>query len=565
MNFKKNQILNVCIEETNMLGFGVVKIDGVVVFVQNGVEGDSCKIKIIKCAKNYCVARIEELLTPSPKRIESSCKHSNRCGGCVFQHISYEHEKELKQKSVEGFLLKEGLSDATVLPVLSTNQVSAYRNKAQFPVSSDEAGNVICGFYSPKTHKVCALEECSIQNPIFTKIATSVCKFLTDRKIPHYCESDGSGLVRHIYLRIAQATGQIMLCLVLKENSFPCENEFVSKIVAEFPEITSVCLNIQPENNNVILGKKTVYLYGPQKITDHFCERKLMISPLSFYQVNHDAAELLYRTAFSMADLEQFDQIIDLYCGIGSISLSSHAKCSIAGVEIIPEAVNDAEENARLNRVTNTNYVCGDAADAFRLIQELGSTNPLLIVDPPRKGLTRELIEDISNHKIRSVLYISCGPDTFARDLAIFRTYGYEISSVQPVDLFPRTSHVENIAVLKLIEIVHHMKLESSPFEMIRSGKKTIELRLLDEKRKKIKVGDQIVFECVQSGETLRVEVLQLHPFHSFEELYAALPLDQCGYSSDTIKNASASDMDKFYTKEQILKYGVVGIEIKLV
>lgn len=453
MNLKKNLLLTVAIEETNMLGFGVAKIDGAVVFVQNGVAGDRCVIKIIKCARNYSVARIEQLLTPSDKRIVPSCRHFRQCGGCSFQHISYEYEKELKRKSVEGFLLKEGLSDVAVLPVLSAEQVSGYRNKAQFPVSTDESGRVICGFYAQKSHSVCPLEDCDIQKTIFTKIAKSVCDFLTDHHIPAYSENDGTGLVRHIYLRTAQASGKVMLCLVLKEDAFSEPDEFVKEMLSGFPEIDSIYMNIQPKNNNVILGKEMKLLYGSEKIIDEFCGRKLMISPLSFYQVNHDAAELLYKTAFKMADLEKYDHVIDLYCGIGSISLSTYASCPITGVEIIPEAVRDAKENADLNGVGNTNYICGDAKDAFDLIQEIGSENPLLIVDPPRKGLSRELIEDIARHHIPSVLYISCGPDTFARDLAIFKNLGYEISEVQPVDLFPRTSHVENIAILQKIPV----------------------------------------------------------------------------------------------------------------
>lgn len=563
MKFKKNQILTVNIEETNMLGFGVVKVDGAVVFIQNGVAGDQCEIKIIKCAKNYSVARIEKMITPSDRRITPSCKHFHRCGGCSFQHISYEYEKELKAKSVQGFLLKEGLSDLAVLPVISTNETEGYRNKAQFPVSTDDTGRVICGFYAPKSHKVCALDDCNIQNPIFIQIAKSVCSFLTEYQIPPYCEADASGLVRHIYLRIAQATGEIMLCLVLKENAFPNPTEFVSKILSEFPEIASICINIQPENNNVILGKETIFLHGKEKITDEFCDRKLMLSPLAFYQVNHNAAELLYKTAFDMARIDRFDYVIDFYCGIGSISLSTHASCPITGVEIIPEAVEDANKNALLNNIDNANFICGDAADAFRLIREIDAKNPLLIVDPPRKGLARELIADIAMHDIGSVLYISCGPDTFARDLGIFRSFGYDVSSVQPVDLFPRTSHVENIAFLSRKEVVHKMKLDHQPFQMMQSGQKTIELRLNDEKRQLVKVGDRIEFTDNQNGEKLLTVVKRLHRFDSFEALYEALPLLKCGYTLDTEKRASHKDMERYYSVDRQAKYGVVGIEIQ--
>ena len=420
---------------------------------------------------------------------------------------------------------------------------------------------VFFGFYAPKTHKVCPLENCSIQHPVFTRIAKAVCEYLSDHRIPAYCENDGSGLVRHIYLRIAQATGQIMLCLVLKENKFTDEKNFVEKIVSQFPEISSICINIQAENTNVILGKQTYCIYGSEKITDEFCGRNLKISPLSFYQVNHDAAEILYKTAFEMANLDQFDHVIDLYCGIGSISLSTHSKCPITGVEIVPEAVEDAKCNALLNGANNTNYICGDASSAFKFIQELGAVNPLLIVDPPRKGLTKELIADISKHNIGSVLYISCGPDTFARDLAIFRSFGYEISTVQPVDLFPRTSHIENIAILHRKSACHSMKLASIPFQMIKEGKKTIELRLNDVKRKTVKIGDKILFKDCISEETLSVEVTALHYFSSFEELYQNLSLLKLGYTDENVLSASPEDMRLYYTPEEEAKFGVAGIE----
>jgi len=561
MKFQKNQIIDVLISETNMLGFGVVKLDGAVIFVQFGVGGDHCKIRIIKCAKSYYIARIEEMLSPSANRIEPECNHFRRCGGCSFQHITYDHEKELKKQSVEGFLKKEGLADVKVLPVLSTDRIDHYRNKAQFPVSYDENGKVICGFYAPKTHRVCPLEDCSIQHPLFIKIAKCVCDFLSAYNVQPYNEEDRAGLVRHIYLRIAASTGQVMLCLVLKEDAFDPAEKFVSEMITSFPQIQTIALNIQPENNNVILGKKTVFLYGTEKITDVFCDRKLMISPLSFYQVNHDAAEILYRTAFSMAGISKYDHVIDLYCGIGSISMSTHAACPITGVEIIPEAVKDANENASLNSIEDATFICGDASDAFRLIDEKGAKNPLLIVDPPRKGLTQTLIEEISSKGISNILYISCGPDTFARDLAFFREKGYEISDVQPVDLFPRTSHVENIAMLQR-QTVHTMRLDASPFEMIRNGEKTIELRLFDEKRQQVKVGDRIVFINSTTGVKLSKTVARLHKFDSFKELYKSLPLLKCGYTGKTIDKAKPEDMERYYSVEQQNKFGVIGIEL---
>ncbi len=448
MNFQKNQILETEIIDTNILGFGVCKIGGAVVFVQNGVAGDRVKIRIIKCAKNYYVARIEEMIFPSEFRAEPRCSHYRRCGGCSFQHVDYEYEKALKRSFVQDCFRKVGLSEVEVLPVLSTNRVSAYRNKGQFPLSLSEDGGVISGFFAPKTHRVCKIDHCDIQDPLFSDITSFLCDYFTKNKIAPYNEEDHSGLLRHIYLRSAKVTSEIMLCLILREDSFPEEAHFAETVTKRFPEIKSISFNIQSEKNNVILGKKHRHIWGEEKICDFLCEKKLMISPMSFYQVNHDATEILYKKAFEMADLQKFDLLVDLYCGIGSISLSSSAKCPIVGIEIIEDAVKDARENAIVNNVTNASFYCGDATDAFKIIKDRKAKNPLIVLDPPRKGLSAELIRDISENMVSNILYISCGPDTFARDLLRFSDLGYKISPIQPVDLFPRTGHVECIAFL---------------------------------------------------------------------------------------------------------------------
>ena len=447
MKLIKNQILEAEITETNMLGFGVCKIDGAVVFVQNGVEGDKAEIRIIKCAKNYYIARIEKLITPSEHRAEPKCPYFKRCGGCNFQHIEYPHEKELKQNFVKSCFLKQGMK-VEVLPVLSTDKVSGYRNKGQFPVTLGEDGKVVCGFYSPKSHKVCPIDFCDIQDPAFASICNFVCRYLTEHEILPYNEEEQAGMVRHIYLRRGVVSGEIMLCLVLKVDAFNLAEDFVKAVSNNFPEIKSISLNIQPKPNNVILGKESRVIYGKEKISDVLCDRELLISSHSFYQVNHDAAQLLFHTAFSMANLSEFDCIVDLYCGIGSISLATKTKGEILGVEIVSEAVEDAKENAKLNGVTNANYLCGDAGDAFRLIKERKSEKPLYIVDPPRKGLEEKLISDMAENGADNVLYISCSAETFARDVKLFCDLGYHLDKVQPVDLFPRSGHVECIGFL---------------------------------------------------------------------------------------------------------------------
>ncbi len=448
MNYQKNQILTVDIHDVNMLGFGVAKVDGAVFFVQNAVKGDRANIRIIKATRKYYVARIEELLVSSPHRITPDCPSHRRCGGCAFQHLSYSLEKEIKKGYVASCIQKSGLQNVFVIDVLSTDCMIEYRNKGQFPVAENENGECYFGFYSPKTHRVVSLGACNIQNPLFTKIASFVCDFLNQNKIPAYSEPDGRGLVRHIYLRSGSKTGEIMLCLVLKEDGFSQEDEFVRAATARFPQIKSIYLNFNPKNTNVILGQQMRLLWGEEKISDVLCDRTFYLSPHSFFQVNPTCAQFLYQTAFEMAQIDSHDLILDLYCGIGSIGLSTHTKADLVGVEIIPEAVEDARFNARVNQIHNARFICGDAADAFSAIGQYQAKNPIVIVDPPRKGLSPSLIFDLAKQNIKKILYISCAPDTLCRDLKQFQDLGYRISNLQPVDMFPRTSHVETVAVI---------------------------------------------------------------------------------------------------------------------
>jgi len=564
VNFSKNQIIIGEISDINMLGFGVAKVDGAVFFVQNGVPGDVAKLKIIKCAKNYYVCRIEELIKASADRLEPECPHFKSCGGCSFWHIRYDTEKLLKKRFIETCFRKEGLLDVDVLPVLSTNILKGYRNKAQYPVQLNENGEVISGFYSPRSHKLCKVDHCLIQDERFSKITKFLCAFFKEHDILPYDEEKETGLVRHIYLRCGKASGEIALCLVLTSDAFPKTKELIVAIRDTFPEIVSVSFNIQPDKTNVILGSKTVTVFGKEKIEDTLCGRRFLISPQSFYQVNHDGAQLLYTTAFKMADLSEYDLIVDLFCGIGSISLSANTSVPIVGVEIVPEAVNDAKKNAELNGISNAEFHCGDAADAFRMIKMSGARNPLVIVDPPRKGIDDKLISDLSDNRVKNILYISCNPETMARDVKKLCAQGYKINTVQPVDMFPRTSHVETVALLSRQSDIHNMKLNSAPFMLIKSGEKTTELRLYDEKRRNVKIGDTIVFKNTADGEEIKTTVLKLNVFNTFDELYQSLPLLKCGYTEKNISSASPLDMKRYYSSEDEEKFGVVGIEIAL-
>jgi len=306
----------------------------------------------------------------------------------------------------------------------------------------------VAGFYSAKTHRVCQVSDCSIQDSTFSSIVEFVLSFMNGKGIPPYSEEEGTGLVRHVYLRRGRVTDQAMLCLVLTKDAFPYEIEFSREIKARFPSIKTLAFNINPNNTNVILGEEERLLFGNGRIDEVLLEKTFSLSFRSFFQVNRDGAELLYRTAFSAVDFNQHDVIVDLYCGIGTIGLTVPAESDLLGVEIVPEAVRDAENNAQRNGRENADFICGDSAKCFQTVKEKQYKNPLVIVDPPRKGLSTDLILQFVQSEIGTILYISCNPETLARDLALFQKNGYAIADIQPVDLFPRTSHVESVVCL---------------------------------------------------------------------------------------------------------------------
>ncbi|MBQ3865938.1 MAG: 23S rRNA (uracil(1939)-C(5))-methyltransferase RlmD [Clostridia bacterium] len=446
--FRKNQEVFLSILELNMMGHGVAKCDGAVFFVQNALPGEKCRCRVIKCAKNYYVARVEEYVTQSPDRIEPPCGSWKRCGGCAFQNASYDLEKKTKRAYVAAEMKKAGFGDLAVLPVLSTGKTDHYRNKAQFPVAAGKAGPE-AGFYAPRTHAVVPVRSCSIQNESFAPIVDAVLSFAATHGVIPYDEETGKGLLRHLYLRIGEKTGEIMLCLVLTEDAFPDEEEFCRMITSSFPAVKSIVFNVNDKATNVILGDRDRVVCGERKIRDTLCGRTFSLSPHAFYQVNRDAAELLYRTAFSMAGITADTTLVDLYCGVGTIGqCAAHPGQSLFGVEIVPEAVADAKENARQNGFKRASYFCGDAAALFSRIPAEARGNALLILDPPRKGVAPSLINEIGASSFKRVLYISCDPRTLARDMALFAALGFVPGPVQPVDLFPRTSHVECVTLI---------------------------------------------------------------------------------------------------------------------
>ena len=464
---EKPEVVTVSIHDLNNLGCGVARMPegtpdgGLVVFVKGTVTGDVARAQIIKRTKSFCVGKLMEIVTPSPMRAEEEfCPAPEACGGCVYRHLKYEDELISKHARVEKAFRQAGLADVTIRPVLTVKRdgkhiTKGYRNKGMYPVRQGKSG-MEAGFYAAKTHKVIPCFDCALQPDFFGELVREVCKLCDKYRVTAYDEETGKGTLRHIYLRCA-ADGSTLLTLVINDTKLPrpAAEGLVHELVGRFPSLCGILLNINRENTNVVLGDKFVTLWGKDYMEDILCGKKLRLSAGSFYQVNHDAAELLYNTAADMAGLTGSEHLLDLYCGAGSIGLSMADRVAdVTGIEIIPEAVECAKVNARLNGLdeTRARFFCGDASDAHRFLaaaEENGAPSPdLAVIDPPRKGTTRELIQEIAARDIKRVVYISCEPETLGRDCAVFREFGYIIGEVQPVDLFPRTGHVESVVCL---------------------------------------------------------------------------------------------------------------------
>lgn len=449
---KKGDSITLSITDINNLGCGVGRsdLDGRVIFVKGAVTGDTIRATVIKVQKSFCVAKSEEILTPSPFRLSTDpCSAPLACGGCVYRSVTYDHELMLKQNYVMHAFRKVGLSDVTVLPAQTTGHISGYRNKGQYPFTKTKTG-VRAGFYATQSHTVIPTETCAIQNPGFSPLVQFLCTFANRVGWSVYDEKSGTGLLRHLYLRVGEQTHEYMVCLVINGTHLPDADRLVAELTQSFPQVSGILVNFNQENTNVILGKKFLTLYGKAYIEDELCGLRFRIAPNSFYQVNREGAELLYRLARQAADLQGNEVLMDLYCGTGTIGLSmaQYVK-KLYGVEIVADAVSCARENALRNGISNAEFVCADAGDSEVLLRITKGTRPdIVVIDPPRKGTTRELIDCLSALQIPKIVYVSCDPDTLARDCARFSSVGYQIGKIQPVDMFPRTGHVESVVCL---------------------------------------------------------------------------------------------------------------------
>ena len=558
----KNQIYEATIVDYTAEGQGVAKIEGCAVFIPNAIVGEKCTVRIEKAQKTWAAGKIVELLEKSPHRVNRECPVAKLCGGCDFWHMDYEEESRLKADRVKAALNRIGGENLTELPILSAPTCYGYRNKAQYPVAAKK-GRAYTGFYRAGTHSVVESGRCLILPEITDKVKDAVLDYVNQYRITVYDEQTGKGLLRHIFVRKGEVSGQILVCLTVNGRKLPHVPDLIDRL-KQIPGFTTLVISVNTKDTNIILGDEFITLYGPGYIEDTLCGLKFRLSPRSFYQVNHHQAQRLYQAAIELAGITKDDTVLDLYCGVGTITLSMAAAAGkVIGVEVIPQAVADAKDNAKRNGIENAEFFCGDAGEAALALAKEGIHIDVAVVDPPRKGLSADAIEALAQIAPRRIVYVSCDPATLARDVALLKERGYQLQKALAADLFPRCAHVESIVCLTR-ENIHQMKLHAEPFAMIKSGAKTIELRLFDEKRQQINEGDLIVFTCTATGEKLTAKVQKLHRFASFEELYQNLPLLKCGYTAADVASAHPDDMQSYYSKEDQQKYGVVGIELTL-
>lgn len=450
---QKNQLAETEITGITSEGNGVGRVEGMAVFVPQTAAGDYVRVKIVKVLKSYAFGIVDEILTPSPDRTEPDCPVFRKCGGCAFRHISYEAELRVKSSFVSDSFRRLGGFDIQCEEILGCEERDWYRNKAQYPVAMQD-GKAVCGFYANRSHRVIPYTACRLQPEIFQQIVDFVIAYINEKKIPAYDEASGKGLVRHIYIRKGYHSGEIMLCVVSKGNrAVETVRQMISEtdILKRFPDIKSVVVNINPDNTNVILGKKNVTVWGTDNITDIMCGNRISLSPMSFYQVNTKQAEKLYEIAAEFADLRGDEEVFDLYCGAGTIGLSMIDKLNhLTGVEVVKQAVENAKLNAEANNIENADFICGDAGEIAEKLQKEGRRPDVVIVDPPRKGCDGLTLESIVKMAPEKIVMISCNPATAARDCKILcsEENGYRLERVNGVDLFPSTIHVECVVLM---------------------------------------------------------------------------------------------------------------------
>ncbi len=451
---KKNEKYIVDIVDNGFGGEGIAKIDGFTIFIPNTIKGEKCEILIVKVLSSHAYGKIVRILETSKDRTDIDCATYQRCGGCDLRHMTYENTLNLKREIVQSLVNKGLKNKVAVEDTIGMDNPYNYRNKAQYPVGIDKNGNPAVGVFAQRTHTIIPIENCMIQTEISQDIAKTIINFIKEKNISVYNEEKQTGLVRHIVIKVGKYTNQVMCILVVNSRNYntPIDTELVDLLRRKYPEIKTIIKNINTQNTNVILGKENINIYGDGYIEDKLGEYTFKISPMSFYQVNPVQAEILYNTAIEAAKLSKEDVLFDLYCGIGTIGIfASRYVKQVYGIEIVPQAISDAIENAKINNIKNAEFIVGDVETAFdELINKKQIIPTAIIVDPPRKGLDDKTIQNILKIKPEKLVYISCNPATMVRDLAKMEEV-YNISKIQPVDMFPFTKHVECVAVLNLV------------------------------------------------------------------------------------------------------------------
>ena len=448
---EKNKEYIVDIIDNGFEGEGIAKIDGFTIFIPNAIKGEKVKILIIKVLKSHAFGKILDIIYKSDKRIEYDCETYKRCGGCNMRHIEYEETLIMKRNSVQALVNKTLKNKVQVKNTIGMENPLHYRNKAQYPIGMNKENKPVIGVFARRSHEIIPINNCLIQKPISEQIAKFILEYITKNNISVYDEKSGKGIFRHLVIKVGVKTNEVMCILVINAHSFKNENKLVEELVKNFPNIKTIVKNINTKNTNVIMGKENIVLYGDGYIKDILGDYTFKISPQSFYQVNPLQAEKLYNLGVEAAKITKNDIVFDLYCGIGTISLfmAKYAK-KVYGVEIVEQAIKDAKENAKTNNIENTEFIAGDTEIVLDdLINNKKIIPDVVMVDPPRKGLDNRTIENINKIKPNRVIYISCNPATLIRDLAKFEE-NYEIKSIQPVDMFPFTSHVECVVAMFL-------------------------------------------------------------------------------------------------------------------
>ena len=449
---EKNGVYEAVVTDYTAEGQGIAHVDGCAVFLPNAIAGERVRLRVEHPRKTWAAGKILEILEKSPHRVNRECPVAKLCGGCDFWHMDYAEETWLKAERVKTCLNRLAGEHLESVPILAAPDCRGYRNKAQYPVAAKK-GKAYAGFYRSGTHQVVENERCLILPPETDAVKDAVIDYVNQFRVSVYDEASHTGLLRHIYVRRGAVSGQILACLVCNGEKLPKAEALLERL-KKIPGFATLVLSVNTKKGNAVLGDKFVTLYGPGYIEDTLCGLRFRLSPRSFYQVNHDQAQRLYETAIRLAGITKSDTVLDLYCGVGTITLAmAGAAGKVIGVEVIPQAVEDARDNARRNGLENAEFFCGDAGQAALALEAQGVRPDVAVVDPPRKGLNADTIEALSRMAPRRIVYVSCDPATLARDVALLKERGYALQSVTAADLFPRCAHVETVVLLSKGEI----------------------------------------------------------------------------------------------------------------